>query len=68
MILSSCAQADNEGTINPGDRVGSFLVTTGVGEELVYGWDLDNFVQQGEKIYSVELHVGTKMNASARMS
>lgn len=66
VILSSCAQAGDEGTVNPGDKIGNFLITTGVDEELVYGWDLDNYVQQGEEeIYSIELPVGTKMNVSS---
>ena len=52
--------------IDPGDRIGSFLITTGVDEELVFGWDLNNYIQQGdEETYSIELPVGTKMNVSA---
>lgn len=66
IILVACAQANSERTINPGDRIGNFLITTGVDEELVYLWDLNNYVQQGEEeIYSIELPVSTKINVSA---
>ena len=65
-VMSSCAQAQDDGTIDPGDKIGSFLIATGVDEELVYMWDLENLIRQGEEeIYSVEIPVGTKMNVSS---
>lgn len=65
-ILAACAQANDEGAINPGDKIGKFLITTGVDEEVIYQWDKEQlFEKHGEEeIYSLKLPAGTKMNVS----
>ena len=68
-ILASCAKATVEpaiGMINPGDKIGDFLITTGEGDEITYNWELDSaLVQQGkEEIYTALIPVDTKMNPS----
>jgi hypothetical protein len=67
VILGACAQAKTERMINPGDKIKSFVITTGVNDEVVYAWDREQyFVKLGEEeIYSLELPTGTKMNVSA---
>jgi len=69
VILGACARATSQPTveiINPGDKIGDFLITTGEGEDVTYNWELDSaIVQQGnEEIYAVQIPVGTKMNVS----
>lgn len=68
-ILASCAKATAEpanGMINPGDKIGDFLITTGEGDEITYNWELDSaLVQQGnEEIYTALIPIDTKMNPS----
>ena len=68
-MLASCAKASAElanGMINPGDKIGDFLITTGDGDEVTYNWELDSaLVQQGkEEIYTALIPVDTKMNPS----
>jgi len=68
-ILADCAKTDAEpaaGMINPGDKIGNFLITTGDGDEITYNWELDStLVQQGnEEIYTALIPVDTKMNPS----
>ena len=76
ILMVSCAKATSqpselksepiEGMINPGDKIGDFLITTGEGEEVTYNWELDSvLVQQGnEEIFTAQIPVGTKMNVS----
>lgn len=69
IVLASCAKANAEpvaGMINPGDKIGDFLITTGEGDEITYNWELDSaLVQQGmEEIYTALIPVDTKMNPS----
>ena len=68
-ILASCTQATSgteDSMINPGDKIGDFLITTGEGDEITYNWELDSaLVQQGkEEIYTALIPVDTKMNPS----
>ena len=66
-ILSACAKATPQSTdemINPGDKIGDFLITTGKEGDVTYTWDLD-CVKQGEgENYSCKATVGTKVNIS----
>jgi hypothetical protein len=67
VILGACAQAapqTAEDMINPGDKIGDFLITTG-GEGNVNYWDQDCVKQenQGEEdVYSCKAIVGTNIN------
>lgn len=69
IVLASCASSSGEASaemINPGDKIGDFLITTGEGDEITYNWELDSaLVQQGkEEIYTALIPVDTKMNPS----
>ena len=68
VILSACAKAtpeQEEGMVNPGDKIGDFLITTGEGE-VTYNYQLGSAcVKQGnEEIYTCQVTVGTKVNVS----
>ena len=68
-VLGTCAKATSQSTdetIEPGDKIGDFLITTGGGEDVTYNWKLDSaIVQQGNtEIYTVQIPIGTKMNVS----
>jgi hypothetical protein len=59
-LLASCASSSSTPTtaiemINPGDKIGDFLITTGEEGDITYSWDLD-CVKQGEE--SVEKQDG----------
>jgi len=65
--LASCAKADAEpvaGMINPGDKIGDFLITTGKEGNVTYSWDLGCEQQGDEEVYSCESAVNTKVNVS----
>ena len=75
VILVSCAKAAPQTAeptlppieaINPGDKIGDFLITTGEGEDVTYMWatDADCVKQEGAEIYSCQLPAGTKVNVS----
>ena len=65
IILGACAKATSQPTdemINPGDKIGDFLITTGEEENVTYGFDL-SCVKQGEgENYSCKAPVGTEIN------
>jgi hypothetical protein len=65
--LGACAQATPQASdkmINPGDKIGDFLITTGKEGDVTYTWDLD-CVKKGEgENYSCKSTVGTKVNVS----
>ena len=67
ITLGACARATSQPTdemINPGDKIGDFLITTGEEGGVTYTWDLD-CVKQGEgENYSCKATVGTKVNIS----
>lgn len=63
-ILVSCA-APASPTIEPGTKIGDFLVTKGKAEDVVYNWDL-NCTKQGSapEAYACEATVGKEVNVS----
>src|SRR4030067_1307004 len=67
VILGACSQATTqtaEEKINPGDKIGDFLITTGEEGNVNY-WDQDCVKQddQGEEdVYSCKAIVGTNIN------
>ena len=66
-MLVSCAKSSAEpanGMINPGDKIGDFLITTGKEGDVTYSWDLECKRQGREEIYTCESTVGTKVNVS----
>ena len=76
VILVSCAKAAPqtaeptsqpiEGAINPGDKIGDFLITTGGGKDITYVWNLHSecVKQGGVENYSCKVNTDTKMNVS----
>lgn len=66
-ILSSCAKATPppaEGMINPGDKTGDFLITTGDGEDVIFVTKLHCPFDESAQTESCEQPVGTKVNVS----
>jgi hypothetical protein len=63
VILGACNKATPQSSkemINPGDRIGDFLITTGKEGEVTYTWELD-CPQQGEgENYTCKVAVGTR--------
>lgn len=67
IILGACAKATpqpDDKMINPGDKTGDFLITTGEEGDVTYTWDLDCVKQGKEENYSCKSTVGTKVNVS----
>ena len=67
IILGACAKATQQSAnemINPGDKIGDFLITTGEGEDVTYGFDLDCTKQVDKENYSCKAMVGTKVNVA----
>lgn len=65
IILSACAKEtsqSNDGMINPGDRIGNFLITTREGDNVVYITNLHCPVNG--TMETCERPVGTKINIS----
>jgi hypothetical protein len=72
MISSACAQttpqpiadakpeSENE-EINPGDKIGDFLITTGEPDDVTFQWELDSKVGEGSNTYLLEVPLGTKV-------
>lgn len=61
-LLPACAQASST-PINPGDQVGSFLVTTGTVEEVKFLYELDESDTPSDET-EVEIPWGTKIVAT----
>jgi hypothetical protein len=65
-MLASCAPSNSTptatGMINPGDKIGDFLITTGGLEGVKSVWDLGCDESEGKA--SCRLPVGTKVNVS----
>ncbi|MFH1186313.1 MAG: hypothetical protein V1755_14960 [Chloroflexota bacterium] len=60
IFLVSCAPS----AINPGDKIGDFLITTGDAESVSYGWGV-SCVQEGTtENYRCDAKVGRKVNVS----
>lgn len=76
VITGSCAKATPQTTeptslpigemINPGDKIGDFLITTGEGDAITYVWNLHSecVIQGGVENYSCMVNTDTKMNVS----
>ena len=44
IVLYACQNAESEqvdGMIEPGEKIGSFLITAGEGGEATFGWEVD---------------------------
>jgi hypothetical protein len=70
VLLTACAKTTPEqveGRINPGDKIGDFLITMGEEGDITYLWEIDDSacVKQGDaEVYSCQVTVGTKVNVS----
>jgi hypothetical protein len=69
VTLTACAAAGPQpagGAINPGDRVGDFLVTNQGGEDVTYLWQMDTGCTQqtNPAINSCKLNTDKKVNVS----
>jgi len=65
IILGACAKATpqpGDAMINPGDKIGDFLITTGGNEGITYVSTIHCPFDQSAGIESCELTVGTKVN------
>jgi hypothetical protein len=65
LILGACAKAtspSNDGMINPGDKIGDFLITSGNSEDIIYAAKLHCPYDSSTGIESCEQPVGTKFN------
>lgn len=65
LVLFACLLVGcGSNEIDPGDKVGGFVVTKGDGLDVTYVWDLD-CEQEGEaEVYSCVSNVGTNANIS----
>lgn len=67
-LLASCTQVSNllssNKPIQPGDKIGDFLITTGEPGEATYSWDLDCIQQGSEEIYACKSDIGTPVNVT----
>ena len=66
VALGACAGTTSEPAdemINPGDRIGDFLVTTGKEVDVIYSWELGCYGRE-QGYYSCGATVGTKINIS----
>jgi len=75
IILGACAKTTPqpvietqsqpiEGMINPGDRIGDFLITTGDGDDVIFVTKLKCPFDDSTQTESCEQPVGTKVNVS----
>jgi len=51
--------------INPGDKIGDFLVTKGEAEDVVYTWEMGCTKQGSAEVYVCKSTVGEKVNIAA---
>lgn len=66
-ILSSCAKADSESVdemVNPGDKIGDFLITTSADEGVFYTTNVHCPFDQAKMTETCEIPVGTKVNSA----
>jgi len=66
LMLAACGAAAGPkatGPINPGDKIGDLLVTTGDTESVKSNWEL-SCPDEGSEPYSCTAKVGTKVNIS----
>jgi hypothetical protein len=67
VVLGACAKATpqpNEGLINPGDKIGDFLITKGGGEDVIFVTKLHCPFDSSTQTESCEQLAGTKVNVS----
>jgi hypothetical protein len=67
IILGACAKTAPQsvnGMINPGDKVGDFLITTGGGEDVIFVTKLHCPFDSSTQTESCEQSAGTKVNVS----
>lgn len=67
LILGACAKVAPEASeemINPGDKIGDFLITTGDGEDVIFVTKLHCPFDSSTETESCEQPVGTKVNVS----
>jgi hypothetical protein len=68
IVLGACAKATPQSVnemINPGDKIGDFLITTGDEGDVTYGWEMNKCVHQDDKkINLCPTTVGAKVNVS----
>ena len=75
VILGACAKASSqtataapqmaEGMINPGDKIGDFLITTGSSDGISYLWEFDWEKQSSDtELYSGTINTDIKLNVS----
>lgn len=67
VILSACASVTpqpSDEMINPGDRIGDFLITTGEGKDVIFVTKLHCPFDSSTETESCEQPVGTKVNVS----
>jgi hypothetical protein len=67
ITLGACASATSQpddGIINPGDKIGNFLITTGSGEDIIFVTKLHCPFDSSAETESCEQPVGTKVNVS----
>jgi hypothetical protein len=66
-LLGACARAtpkSDDLTINPGDKIGDFLITTGDGEDVIFVTKRHCPFDPGTQTESCDQPVGTKVNVS----
>ena len=65
IVLSACAKATSQrskGMINPGDKIGDFLITSGDSEDIIYAAKLHCPYDSSTGTESCEQPVGAKVN------
>jgi len=68
IVLGACAKTTPQSSdemINPGDKIGDFLINTGDNESVTFLANIHCPLDQSTGIKSCELPVGTKLNVSS---
>jgi hypothetical protein len=65
IFVASCSPSNSAtGAINPGDKIGKVLITTGDAESITKSWELDCPDENTAEPYHCNLPVGEKINVS----
>jgi hypothetical protein len=67
IILGACAKPvapSNQDSLNPGDRIGSFLITKGTGEDVIFVTKIHCPFDDSTQTESCEQPVGAQVNVS----
>ena len=68
-MLAACTKLNLKGSsgemINPGDKVGDFMITTGEPGDVTFFWELDDKQGKEANTYFTEVAWGTKLIVSA---